>query len=355
MIERLAARLWWQQHLPIWGWPLTVLSALYGWLWHRRQRAYASGKRPIYRAPVPVLVVGNWVVGGAGKTPTTLACADALRQLGFHPGIVCRGYRARLTHARPVQAADDAAQHGDEAVLLARRSAQWGVPVFAGVNRPAAVEALLRAHPSVDVVISDDGLQHLGLHRDAQIVVMDERGVGNGWMLPAGPLRQVPPKRLPPNTWVLYNAQAPGAVWPGACATRTLGSAQSFTQWAAGDLVPPDSLNQLAQRSQEHPVDAVAGIASPQRFFAMLSAAGIQHRQHPRADHVSGADMAWPGGHGEVVVTEKDAVKIRLSDPVAARVCVVTLDLQLPDGWMDEIAACLHQAARVQPVHRPPD
>ncbi len=353
MIEQLLARLWWQKRLPLWGWPMAGLSLLYAWLWRRRQMAYARGRRPIYRAAVPVLVVGNWIVGGAGKTPTTLACAAALRQRGFRPGIVCRGYGARLTHARPVTAHDDAAQHGDEAVLLARRAQGMDVPVYAGIDRPAAVEALLRAHPGVDGVICDDGLQHLGLHRDAQVVVMDERGLGNGWMLPAGPLRQVPWNPLPENTWVLYNASAASTHWPGVCAERRLSGVLGLAQWAAGEAPQPESLAMLARHSRAHPVDAVAGIASPQRFFDMLGEAGIQHRAHPRGDHARASDMAWPGGEGMLLVTEKDAVKIGLTDPVAPRVQVVTLDLHLPEVWMDTLAATLRRAAAPASVHRP--
>ena len=345
MIEQWLTRLWWQQRLPLWAWPLAGLSGIYGWLWRARQRAFEEGSRPRYRAPVPVLVVGNWVVGGAGKTPTTLACVGALRQRGFQPGIVCRGYRAALTQARRVHASDDAQQHGDEAVLLARRAAPMGIPVYAGIDRPAVVQKLLADHPGVNVVVCDDGLQHLGLQRDAQVVVVDERGLGNGWMLPAGPLRQPVSANLPPKTWVLYNAPAPSTRWPGHCAKRRLGGALSLAQWAAAQAPRADSLAALAQHSRLHRVDAMAGIASPQRFFDMLTAQGIDHHPHPRADHASASAMDWPAGHSTVVVTEKDAVKIALTDPVAHRVQVVTLDLQLPEALMDEIAAAVRRAA----------
>src|SRR5262245_37729121 len=158
-----------------------------------RRAAYAAGIAPVERLPVPVVVVGNITAGGTGKTPVVLWLAQFLRGQGYVPGIVSRGYGGTRTAPGRVAPETDPLVAGDEPVLLARRS---GCEVWTGADRAAAARALLAAQPSCNVILSDDGLQHYGLARDVEICVMDgARGMGNGWMLPAGPLRE-PPSRL---------------------------------------------------------------------------------------------------------------------------------------------------------------
>ena len=200
------------------------------------------------------------------------ALVEALRARGWTPGVVSRGYRGH-GHAgerpRAVQPSDAAAEVGDEPLLITRRTS---APVWIGRRRPAAVFALCAAHPQVDVVISDDGLQHHALHRDAQWIVFDERGVGNGRLLPAGPLREPLPRRLPPGTQVLYTCDAPSTVLPGPCTARQLGGLVPLKDWWRGRQASRDALDALRGMS----VHAAAGVGHPSRFFRMLEAAGLQ-------------------------------------------------------------------------------
>jgi hypothetical protein len=165
------------------------------WAYHGvvelRRRLFRQGVLASHRLPVPVIVVGNLIVGGAGKTPTVIAVVELLRRHGRAPGIVSRGYGRDESAVREVRGDSEARRVGDEPLLLARRT---GVPVFVGSDRVAAGHALLQAHPAVDVIVSDDGLQHLALGRDIEVLVFDDRGTGNDRLLPAGPLREPLPR-----------------------------------------------------------------------------------------------------------------------------------------------------------------
>ncbi len=316
--------------------PAALLLRPLSWVYDalRRLAARRSRPRPL---PVPVLVVGNLVVGGAGKTPVVLALVEQLRRAGYRPGIVSRGYRPGAAAAdapRAVTPGGSAADCGDEPVLLRRRS---GVPVWLGRDRAAAVHALCAAHPEVDVVVSDDGLQHRALARDAQVLVFDSRGAGNGRLLPAGPLREPLPRALPPRTVVVYNALAPSTPLPGHCARAGIGAIVPLADWWAGRATAEG----LPEALRQGPVIAAAGIGHPERFFRMLEDAGLQVRRLPLADHATLHPHPWPPGSLPVIVTEKDAVKLPAHDPQAARLYVATLDLALPDavvqtllGWL---------------------
>jgi tetraacyldisaccharide 4'-kinase len=246
-----------------------------------------------------VVVVGNLIVGGAGKTPTVLWLVDRLRAAGRRPGILSRGYGGSQVVAE-VRADSDPLRVGDEPALLASRS---GVPVFVGRRRAAAGRALLKAHPGVDVLVCDDGLQHLGLARDVEIAVVDGRGVGNGRLLPAGPLRE-PARRLDTVDAVVHNFQKKGTSAAG-CYVMSLQPGSFYrlndpeTRCAAGDL---------AGRR----LFAIAGIGHPQRFFDTLGALGLHFEARPFPDHhafVPG-DLSFAAG-GVLLMTEKDAIKCR--------------------------------------------
>lgn len=295
-------------------WPL---SGLYRLLWA------LSRRRGDVAAPldVPVVVVGNLVAGGAGKTPTVLAVLELLMRHGWSPGVVSRGYGREGDAPLEVTPDLDARRCGDEPLLLRLRGR---VPVLVGRDRVAAARLLRQRHPQVDVIVSDDGLQHRRLPRAAQLIVFDERGIGNGWLLPAGPLREPFAAAPPPRSVVVYNAGAPSTAWPGWPARRGLGGVLPLADWWAGGraLRPLDTLGGRRLR-------AVAGIARPQRFFAMLRAAGLDIDELPLPDHFDYAALPWGADTREVVLTEKDAVKLRPGSVGATRVWVAALDFAL--------------------------
>lgn len=305
---------------------VAIRLQLFRWGW---MRATASA--------VPVWVVGNLVVGGAGKTPTVLALCKWLRQQGHQPGIVSRGYGGRARGVQEVAQDSMAAHVGDEPLLLKLRSQ---APVFIGRDRVAAVQALLSQHPEVTIVISDDGLQHLRLQRDWQLIVFDARGVGNGWLLPAGPLRQPLPRRLPRRSLVLYNCASASTPLPGHMAKAQLSGAVSWSAWAKGQPAELDTLATLATVSAKQPLWAAAGIAQPERFFNMLRASGLKIRPLPLPDHHDFTTLPWPADASDVLVTEKDAVKLKQADHAHTRVWVVPLDL----SWSQDMDHALLDA-----------
>ncbi|WP_374676394.1 tetraacyldisaccharide 4'-kinase [Ideonella sp.] len=338
-----AARLqahWWQDAPGAGSALLRPLAWLYGLL---ARRAAAAGRRQARRpADRPVLVVGNLIVGGAGKTPTTLALIDTLRQAGWRPGVVSRGYGRQvqaLVHVGPDTPVSEA---GDEPLLIHRRT---GVPVVVSRDRVAAGEALCERHPEVDLIVADDGLQHHRLARDVQVLVFDARGVGNGLLLPAGPLREPLPTRLPPHTLVLYNADAPSTPLPGACALRQLGGVQTLDEWWAARAAGAPRAARPVSDLRGRRLLAVAGIGEPERFFRMLEAHGLQVDRLPLPDHARLSPLPWPAGTPEVVLTEKDAVKLAPGAvPSGTRVWVATLDFALPPGFTDALLGALAEA-----------
>jgi tetraacyldisaccharide 4'-kinase len=336
---------WWQP--PSWLscllWPLAVIHRL---LWTLRAAAYRKGLLRSHALPVPVVVVGNLVAGGAGKTPTTLALVEMLRGLGWTPGVVSRGWgRADDTVVVEVRSDARAADVGDEPLLLRLRT---GAPVVVGADRVAAAQALLQRHPQVDVVLSDDGLQHLRLQRDVEVVVVDSRGLGNGLMLPAGPLREPPSAERAASDWlVVYNAGQAPLPWPGTLARRGLGGVVALEAWWQGAEADLEALHALRGRR----VLAAAGLAAPQRFFDMLHEQGLQVEPLPLPDHHDFAALPWPAGTREVLVTEKDAVKLDPARCTGVQVWVVRLDFALDDSFARLLASRL-ALARSSRSHR---
>jgi tetraacyldisaccharide 4'-kinase len=312
-------RHWWRPRPSGLARLLQPLSWVYRLLAWAARLPYATGLRHAPVLPVPVIVVGNLVVGGAGKTPTVIALLHRLRAEGWTPGVISRGYGRDDDALREVDSATSPTQAGDEPVLIHRRT---GMPVVVGRDRVAAARELLARHPEVDLIVSDDGLQHHRLHRDLALIVFDERGAGNGLLLPAGPLRTPLPPRLPPDSWVLYNAPAATTPLPGSVLRRGLGGAVPLGDWHRGMPARPDALDALRGRA----LIAVAGIAAPDRFFAMLDARGLAVTRVPMPDHDPYATLPWPADAADVVITEKDAVKIAPGRIGTTRVWVVTLD-----------------------------
>lgn len=343
-IEAALTRMWWREVRTPLAWGLWPLSALFGAVLALRTLAYALGLRRVERAPVPVIVVGNLVAGGAGKTPSVIALVEVLRRAGWRPGVISRGHGRRGDGVDEVTAHSAAAAVGDEPLLIRRRS---GVPVWVARRRIDAARALCAAHAEVDVLVADDGLQHLALARDVQLIVFDERGLGNGALLPAGPLRQPLPRYVPVNSHVLYNATRASTPWPGALAQRRLAGAVRLRDWWHGAPPQPQALEALCGRA----LWAAAGMAAPQRFFDMLRAAGLRFTPLALGDHHDFARLPWPADATDVVLTEKDAVKLSAASDGATRIWVVTLDFQLPE---DLSAALLDNLRRVQRRQDPP-
>jgi len=244
-----------------------------------------------------VVVVGNITVGGTGKTPLVIRLAGWLGEEGLRPGIVSRGYGGRHGSPVPVRPDSDPLEAGDEPVLLARRT---GCPVWVGRRRAEAARQLLAFHPEVDVILSDDGLQHYALGRDVEVVVIDgERGFGNGRLLPAGPLRE-PVARLERVDAVVAHGGWHGPALPVPRFDMQL---QGRVFWS---LPEPERVAE-ADAFAGRPVHAVAGIGHPGRFFAHLDALGLEVIPRAFPDHHPYRREELP--EGTLLMTEKDAVK----------------------------------------------
>ncbi len=311
---------------------LRPLAALHGAVIGLRVMLYRLGLKKSAPLPVPVVVVGNWVVGGAGKTPTTLALLDTLRRLGVRAGVISRGYgRKDEDQVRVLADGDRAEDVGDEPLLIKLRAS---VPVAVGRDRIAAARALLAAHPDLQVLVSDDGLQHWRLPRQLSILVFDERGLGNGRLLPAGPLRQArglpPPPGSSPDALVLYSTGRPSTALPGFVGTRHLAGAVALADWWRGEPCRLDRLHALRGK----PLLAAAGLARPQRFFDMLGEQGLSFRALALPDHATLDPLPW-ARTDEVVITEKDAVKLRPEALQGCRIWVVALDFR-PEPAFEE-------------------
>ena len=328
LFARLAADDWLRPRLTWRGALLLPLSVLFGIVTAVRRWAFRCDFIASHQLAAPVIVVGNIVMGGAGKTPLVIWLVEQLRTRGFSPGVISRGYGGSF-EGRPlaVDGLSDAGLCGDEPVLIAIRT---GAPVVVGHDRVAAGQALLAAHPNVNVIVADDGLQHYALRRQAEVVVFDERGLGNGWLFPAGPLRE-------------RAARVSGAT---ACVLPTkLAFAAKVPQFTR-DLRPglpyalSDSLKTRDWRTFSGTCHALAGIAHPPRFAQTLALQGIQATLHAFADHhrYSVTDLDALPSNVTLLMTEKDFVKLRAfaSHPALADAWVVPLNLELTGHGMVE-------------------
>lgn len=304
------------------AWLLWPVSLLFGVLVFTRKILFKVRLLKSEHPGIPVIVVGNLVVGGSGKTPLVLWIAEFLKSKGWHPAIVSRGYRTVPGAAgaaetpRAATIASEASDVGDEPIVLSRRS---GCPVWVGADRIAVIRTLRAKHEEVDVVVLDDGLQHYRLRRDIEIAVVDGRGFGNGFLLPAGPLREP--------AWRLRTVDA--------VVTQGTLRKNAFAMTLEGE-----TLHRMTDSKERQPasafagrkVHAVAGIGDPNRFFLHLVKLGLKPLPHPFPDHhpftpadleaAAASDPSLP-----IVMTEKDAVKLRR----AAR----------PDWWVLPVTARL--------------
>lgn len=288
-------------------WPL---SLLYGALVGLRTALYRLHVLTTQRVPVPLVVVGNVVAGGVGKTPVVMALVQHWQAQGLQVGVISRGYGRRTQGCFEVTTQTLATDVGDEPSLIQRRTQ---APVFVAERRIDAARALLAAYPGTQLIVSDDGLQHLALHRDLNLGVFDDRGVGNGWLLPAGPLREPWPRPLDA---VLHTGQHPAfagfqvqralAQW----AVRADGSRVALAELTAHTT--QDTTPGTSPAAAQAPLLALAGIAQPEVFFAMLRAQGVTPVRtlalSDHADFESALSNEYKGY--SLICTEKDAVKL---------------------------------------------
>ena len=273
--------------------PLSLLFHALVWL---RRTAYRIGLLRVTHLGVPVVVIGNISVGGTGKTPLTLALAQHLIELGWHPLIVSRGHGAAAETPRAVTPESQAQTVGDEPLLMAQRKL---CPVWIGANRVAAAQSALNAHPECDVILCDDGLQHYRLARDFEIAVIDgNRRFGNGWLMPAGPLRE-PLSRL-------HNVDA---IVCNGCKAAAGELAMTLHGDVFRNLRDPENIQPAAAFSGLR-CHAAAGIGDPTRFFRHLAALGLRCTTHPFPDHhvFQPAELDFAECDA-LLLTEKDAVK----------------------------------------------
>ncbi len=313
------------------AWLLWPFSLVYGVVTATRRWLYRHGFLRTERAGVPVVVVGNVVAGGSGKTPVVMALVAHLRSRGLHPGVVSRGHGRAAAGCREVFSTSEAAEVGDEPLLIAQASR---VPVFVARRRIDAIRALVAAHPGTNVIVCDDGLQHYALHRDIEICVFGRHASGNGFLLPAGPLRESPRR---PVDFVLRDAAAP---LEGACAVKRELAAHAVR--INGSRV---ALADLRNRK----LFAVAGIANPQGFFDMLTECGLRpEKTLGLADHHDFGHWQAPDPAFTVVCTEKDAVKLWARQPDALAIPLVVL---LPAPFLEAFDRLLD--ARLSSAHGP--
>lgn len=283
---------------------LFPLSLLFGALARRRRR-----RARVETLPVPVIVVGNIAVGGSGKTPVVQWLVAQLRAAGFRPGIVSRGHGGRVDGVAEVPVDGDPARYGDEPILLAGSCA---CPLVVGRDRPAAARELLRQHPECDVIVADDGMQHYRLARDVEIAVVDPATLGNGFLLPAGPLREPLARLREVDVLIAHGALS-------AAQQAAAGAVPVFPMqlWGGGLRAlrnPQQTLELEALRGRR--VHAVAGIGRPERFFAQLEAAGLEVLRHPFPDHHDfvARDLVFSESV-PILMTAKDAVKCKAFAP----------------------------------------
>ncbi len=354
------------QRASAWQLLLQPLSWLYWLIIAARRLCYRVGIFRTTRSPIPVIVVGNISAGGTGKTPVVLALTQYLQQQKHCPGIVTRGYLHPTNHAPPgmvmhvVAGVASAPQFSDEAKLLIKRS---GVPLVQDKNRVAAIARLLNDNPSTNVIISDDGLQHTKMARDIEIVVIDgARGLGNGYLLPAGPLRESATRLASVDCIILNNTNIDGQFGANSAENaRQMASyanhAPTFVMTYGAEQFSPVQMNLHGSAAPPSPpsplhnltvtafvnhcvgkkIAAVAGIGNPPRFFTHLTRLGITLAStHAFSDHhaYTREDVATIDAD-IILMTEKDAVKcVTFAD---ARLWQMQIDALLPDAFYNFI------------------
>lgn len=322
-------------------WPLSLLfRAVVAF----RRFAYANGWFKSSRLPVPVLIVGNVFVGGTGKTPLVIRIVEMLRNAGFHPGVISRGYGTSNDDPLLVTDQSKTSRTGDEPLLIVSKT---GCPLVVCRNRVKAGEYLLNQYPEVDIVISDDGMQHYALARDIEIMLFDGRGGGNGWMLPAGPLREPVSRRRDFTVINGNNSPAPGN--PIYVADMYLMRMMTDRAEQLKDRTRIRKLEEFKAGSSERrlKITAAAGIGNPSRFFASLRMARLDFAEMPLPDHFAYSPNPFSKVDADIIlITEKDAVKCAQIDEIMSdeRIWVVPARVEIDNN--DELEHRLVEKCR---------
>lgn len=303
---------------------LLPLSWLYCAIIVARRKIYQLNLKKSYAARAPVVVIGNIVVGGSGKTPLLISVCEFITNKGFKPGVVSRGYGGKVTGVKQVLDGDPAELVGDEPLMIYQRTK---APVVVGADRVAAVHYLLENN-QCDIVLSDDGLQHYRMQRNVEIAVIDSnRGFGNGFCLPAGPLRERE-SRLNDVDIIVYNSAADGPCVKSTEACSYTLKVVDVCHLSRDECVP---LSSFADKT----IHAVAGIGNPSRFFTQLRDNGIDITEHAFSDHHAYAPADFSDWDKDcIIMTEKDAVKCR--------------HLTLPDAWVVRVMADISDSLESQ-------
>ena len=310
-LQRTLTHAW--THRGLLAWLLWPVALLFGTLSALRRAMYQVGLLKMQRVPALVIVVGNVVAGGSGKTPVVMALVRHLQARGVRVGVISRGYGRRARDCQEVLDDSVISDVGDEPALIKRATS---APVFVAARRFDAARSLLERYPETQVILCDDGLQHLGLQRDLEICVFDDRGIGNGFLLPAGPLREPWPRTV---DMVLHSGTHPA--FAGFTAKRTLAR---YALRADGRQTALTELRELT-RPDAKPLLAVAAIAKPEDFFTMLQAQGLHlARTIVLPDHCDFDNWLRNEYEGYTIIcTEKDAVKLWHKQPDALAVPLV--------------------------------
>ena len=323
-IEIFLTRTWLSRGLAAWLlWPI---SLVFGAIIAIRRCLFKVGVFEQTRLPVPVIVVGNIYVGGTGKTPLVIWLSRQLREQGFVPGVISSGYGGDASRVVEINAQMSPDDIGDEPLLILQRA---GVPLVVGRNRVSAARALLTAHPEVNVIISDDGLQHYALGRDIEILLFDERGIGNGWLLPAGPLREPVTRRF--DFRVLNGLESLGE--------------NSFSMQLVGQhaeqLINRANTKALKELPENLSIAAAAGIGNPERFFTMLKQLGVNVQEHiALPDHFDYSSNPFESLKVDIIlITEKDAVKCSRRNGLAddPRLWVVPVEAAIAGPFFEHL------------------
>lgn len=351
MLEKWITKAWYGG-LP-WTWVFLPLMFIYGWVVHRKRKAFL--KRPSAKLSVPVIVVGNITAGGTGKTPVVQSIVRHLQAEGWSPAIVTRGYGAQLKDfPHIIDSQDSVALVGDEPYMMAQ---SLGVPVVVDPQRNRAAQLCISSDAiQADVIICDDGLQHYGLNRDIEICVIDgARGLGNGQLIPVGPLRE-PQSRLGTVNYVLFNGVGEHA----KILSNTIMAAHkpkvdcaefelSPKQWVnvkSGETVPITGLN--GAQVGERPL-ALAGIGNPQRFFNTIARLGIEATTKAFPDHYEYCSEDFSqdslGRYTSLLMTQKDAVK--MSQIATDNMWYLEVSAAIPSGLLQALTEELSELKRI--------